>query len=241
MWTSQKSGIKMKRELQFGSETIAYDLDFSERKSLTISVQPDRSVRVKAPNGASFQKIKTKLEKNAPWILRQKDFFLSFEPRTPKRRYVNGESHLYLGRQYRLQIINSQEEHVKLSGGYFKVFTEHFENAEDLLKHWYSKKADDWFFKLASGYMERFERYGVQPESIKIRELKYRWGSCSPKKNILLNWELIKAPKACIEYVIVHELCHLVHPNHSKRFFKLQQKEFPQWKKWKAVLEDLLA
>lgn len=231
----------MKRELQFGSETICYDLDFSERKSLTITVHPDKSVQVKAPIGADLHKIETKVEKNAPWILNQKDYFLNFEPRTPERRYVNGESHLYLGRQYRLQIINSKNEQVKLSGGYFKVFTEHFENAEDLLKHWYSQKADYWFFKLAKDYVKHFKRYEVSPKSIQIRDLKYRWGSCSPKHNILLNVNLIKAPKACIEYVIVHELCHLVYPNHSKNFFKLQDKEFPQWKKWKAVLEELLA
>ena len=71
--------------------------------------------------------------------------------------------------------------------------------------------------------------------------MHYRWGSCSPKGRILLNPELIKAPKACIEYVIVHELCHLVYQDHTKAFFDLQEREFPEWKKWKTKLEQLLA
>lgn len=87
----------------------------------------------------------------------------------------------------------------------------------------------------------QFKKYEVEPNKLEIRKMKHRWGSCSTNGRILLNPELIKAPKACIEYVIVHELCHLVHGDHTKAFFDLQQKEFPEWKKWKRKFENLLA
>lgn len=90
-------------------------------------------------------------------------------------------------------------------------------------------------------YIQQFEKYGVKPSEIVIRKMPTRLGSCTPKGKIILNPELIKAPKGCIEYVIVHELCHLVHHNHTQKFIELQKKEFPHWEKWKAKLEQLLA
>jgi predicted metal-dependent hydrolase len=232
----------MKQILQFGSEQIEYQLNFVERKTLGITVQPDRNVLVKAPLGSSVDKIQTKIRKKAPWILKQKDHFLSFEPRTPKRRYVSGETHLYLGRQYQLRIItDTNEERVKYAGRFIEVHTQEKAKAEKMLLDWYKVKANIWFNKLANPLIDRFKKYNVSPKSVEIKFMKYRWGSCSNKGRVLLNPELIKAPKACIEYVIIHELCHLVHRDHTKAFFDLQTKEMPDWEKWKNKLENILA
>lgn len=231
----------MQRKITYGSEEIKFDLQFTERKTLGITVHPDRTTFVKAPEGSSLEKIDAKVRKRASWILKQQDHFLSFEPRKTIRKYVSGETHLYLGRQYELKIVIDTTELVKHTGRAIEIHTEDKGKAATLMEAWYLEKAQRWFYKIAEPLLKRFEKYNVHPNKLEIRKMQFRWGSCSTQGRILLNPELIKAPKACIEYVIVHELCHLVHRGHTKAFFDLQQKEFPEWKKWKNKLENLLA
>lgn len=231
----------MIKTIQYGTETISYAIEFTNRKSLGISVYPDKSTVVKAPEGSSLEKIEQKVRKKAAWILKQKDFFLSFEPRITPRKYITGETHLYLGRQYQLKVIIDSNEFVKYTGRFIDVHAIHKDNVHDLLNSWYLEKAKIWFPKISKPLINRFKKYGVSPKAVEIKAMLYRWGSCSAKGRILLNIELIKAPKACIEYVIVHELCHLLHHDHTKVFFELQEKEFPEWKKWKEKLETLMA
>ena len=104
----------MTAAIQFGSRTIDFRLEYSDRKSLGITVTPDMEVLVKAPTDTTIEKVKEKIRKKASWIIKQQSFFLSFQPKTPQRKYINGETHLYLGRQYRLQISIDKDESVKL-------------------------------------------------------------------------------------------------------------------------------
>lgn len=231
----------MQRSITYGSEDIVYTLYFRNRKTLGITVNPDRSIEVNAPIGSDLEKINKKIHKRAAWILKQQDHFLTFEPRNTKRKFVSGESHLYLGRQYQLLIVKSEKEKVKHTGRNIEVRTNDTDNVEKLLETWYLEKSKIWFHKIALPLIEHFKKHKVEPSKIEIRKMQNRWGSCSVKGQILLNPELIKAPKACIEYVVIHELCHLVHRDHTQAFFDLQQKEFPEWKKWKNKLEVLLA
>lgn len=231
----------MVKTIKYGSEAISYSVEFTERKTLGISVYPDRATIVKAPIDSSMEKIEQKVRKKAAWILKQQDYFLSFEPRTTPRKFVSGETHLYLGRQYQLKVIIDTNEFVKYTGRFIEVHTSNKNSVSDLLNTWYSEKAKIWFPVLAEPLINRFKKYGVVPKTIDIKAMQYRWGSCSAKGRILLNLELMKAPKACIQYVIVHELCHLVHRDHTAAFFKLQDREFSEWKKWKEKLEKLLA
>lgn len=233
----------MLKTLYFGSEVIDYSLEYVDRKTLGITVNPDRSVDVRAPLNSEVSKIETKLRKRAPWILKQKDFFLSFEPRTPERQYVSGETHLYLGRQYQLKVISSEKEFVKYSGRYIEVHTKSKEReyVAQLLNKWYSERAKYWFGKLLPSFIERFKKYKVAPQKIELKNMQYRWGSCSSYGRILLNPLLIQAPKPCIEYVVVHELCHLVYRDHTQPFFALQAREMPDWEKWKMKLEQVMS
>lgn len=231
----------MQRLLKYGTEEIVYTLCFCNRKTLGITVNPDRSIEVNAPIGSDLVKIEKKIHKRAAWILKQQDHFLSFEPRNTKRRFVSGESHLYLGRQYQLLIVKSEEEKVKHTGRNIEVRTRDASNVEKLLETWYLEKSKIWFHKITLPLIEHFKKHQVAPSKMEIRKMQNRWGSCSTKGRILLNPELIKAPRACIEYVVIHELCHLVHRGHTQAFFDLQQKEFPEWRKWKNKLEILLA
>lgn len=227
--------------IQFGSALIAYRLIFSDRKSLGITVTPDMEVLVKAPEGASTEKIKEGIRKKAPWILKQQSFFLSFHPKQPARRFLSGETHLYMGRQYLLKVTESTKEEVRYKGRYIEVSASRKEKVAPLLKQWYRQKAKDKFSEIAEPLIQRFKKYGVEPSALYIQEMPTRWGSCTPKGKIILNPELIKAPRPCIEYVIVHELCHLVHHDHTQKFFDLQTKEMPDWERWKDKLEKLLA
>jgi len=229
------------QKIQFGSKEIAFELEYQERKSLGITVFPDRTVRVKAPLDATLKKIAEKVRKRAPWILKQQSYFLSFEPLTPPRKYVSGESHLYLGRQYRLKIYHSPEEMVKLKRGFLEVYTEDKSRVKILVRNWYKKRAEIKFHEIAKSWITRFKKHGVEPSDFIIKWMEKRWGSCTPKGKIILNVELMKAPKGCIEYVVVHELCHLIHHNHSNAFFQLQTKEMEDWRKWKERLEKIMS
>ena len=231
----------MTSSIQFGSKKIDFLLEYSGRRSLGITVTPDMDVLVKAPAGASIEKIKEKLRKKAPWIIKQQSFFLSFQPKTPARKFVSGETHLYLGRQFRLRVKVHAQESVKVDGKFIEVRAADKSRVKKLLSSWYLENAKVRFPKVAAPLIEKFRKYNVEPEAIVIREMSRRWGSCTPKGKIILNPELVKAPKGCIEYVITHELCHLVHPDHTQKFFDLQTKQMRDWEKWKMKLEKLLA
>ncbi|MEZ4826099.1 MAG: SprT family zinc-dependent metalloprotease [Bacteroidia bacterium] len=231
----------MAETIRFGSKTIEFHLEFSDRKSLGITVTPEMQVLVKAPVNTPIEKIKDKIKKRAPWIIKQQGFFLAFQPKTPQRKYVSGETHLYMGRQYRLQIITGESESVKLKGKFIEVTTGEKSRVKDLLNTWYLEHARSKFHSIAQPLIEKFKKYHVEPDSIVLRYMPTRWGSCTPKGKIILNPELIKAPKGCIEYVIIHELCHLVHHDHTQKFIDLQTREMKDWEKWKMKLERLLA
>lgn len=229
--------------IEYGTQKISFHLDYTDRKTLGITVTPEMEVKVKAPIESSLEKIKEKLKKKAPWILKQKQFFLAFHPRPTEPLFINGSTHLYLGRQYRLKHILSKEEKVKLKRGFLEVNASNRSRIETVLNKWYAIKAEKHILGLAVELLEDFTKRHQLKErerTILLRKMSNRWGSCTPKGKIILNPELIKAPKACIEYVIIHELCHLLHHNHNKQFFNLLHKEMNDWEKWKMKLELLL-
>ena len=238
----------MTASIQFGSRTIDFRLEYSERKSLGITVTPEMAVLVKAPNDTSIEKVKEKIRKKAPWIIKQQSFFLSFQPKTPQRKYISGETHLYLGRQYRLKVTSDkfkiENEAVKLTGQFLEVWTSDVSKVKELVGNWYLEKAKEKIRPLAQQLFDKFVSRHSLPFitfNFSLKLMPTRWGSCTPKGKIILNPELIKAPKGCIEYVIIHELCHLIHHDHTQRFLDLQTKEMKDWEKWKMKLEKLLA
>jgi len=231
----------MMASIQFGSKQIDFQIEYSDRKTLGITVTPDMDVLVKAPNDSTISKIEEKIKKKAPWIIKQQSFFLAYHPKTTERKYISGETHLYLGRQYLLKVEENYKESVKLKGKYIIVKTHDKSRVKQLVNNWYLEHARSKFHSTAQPLIEKFKKYKVEPSSIVLREMPTRWGSCTPKGKIILNPELIKAPKGCIEYVIVHELCHLIHHDHTQKFIDLQTKEMKDWEKWKTKLERLLA
>lgn len=231
----------MTNSIFWGSKEIIYSIQFSERRTLGITVTPELNVLVKAPLDTPLEKISEKVLKRATWIQQQQNYFLTFYPKMPEKQYISGETHLYLGRQFRLQITLGTYDEVKYKGRYFQVVTKDKTKVKKLLKEWYKARAKEKIAEIAEPIIERFKKYNVEPLGIYIQEMETRWGSCTKKGRIILNPDLIKAPIPCVEYIITHELCHLVYYNHSQKFLALQSKEMPDWEKWKNKLEKLLA
>lgn len=226
---------------QFGTRKIAYTLSFEQRKTLGIRVHPDCSVRVIAPFGTPVDKIVEHVRKRAPWILKQLNEFLSYQPHTPPRQFVNGETHLYLGRQYRLKVERAETNEVKIYRGRMIIKSRPNSRPATILAKWYREQATKHFNTALETILPMFQRYKIERPVIQLLAMRSRWGSCTPNGKIILNPELIKAPKGSIEYVIIHELCHLVHHNHTSAFYALQSQMMPDWKKWKERLERALA
>ncbi len=224
----------------FGSKEISYELSFQERKTLGIKVFPDCTVKVIAPYDTTDEKLRIKLREKAPWIMKQQLEFLSYHPITPPRLFVNGETHLYLGRQYKLRIEKGEYNQAKLFRGRLVVLKKDKVIPQKLLSEWYREKAGIYFEEALKKVFPLFVRYQISMPELQIRQMSTRWGSCTSQGKVILNPELIKAPKGCIDYVIIHELCHLVHHNHTKSFYDLQEIIMPDWKKWKERLEVMM-
>lgn len=231
---------KVSDSITFGTAVVAYTVTFAPRKTLGITVRPDCSVEVKAPADTQLEDIRLHVHRRAAWICRQQRYFKSLGVHTPERRYVSGESHLYLGRQYMLRVVESEHAGVHYKGNILEIACRHKTDARALLCAWYRQRAEVKFREYAAPLISRFKRYGVQPSALLLKEMKTRWGSCTPSGRIYLNPRLVCAPRICIEYVITHELCHLVHKNHTKAFYGLLKQEMPRWEEWKTKLERIM-
>lgn len=231
-------------EVAYGEQRIAYRLRHADRSTLAISVLPDGTVDVVAPLGTVFDDVQARVGRRARWILAQQAYFEQFRPRTPERRYVSGETHLYMGRQYRLKVISGERESVKLVGGRFLVVVREPTNREHIreaLEVWYREKARERFAERLQWCWERFGRGDLATPSLRIRTMRSRWGSLSPSGRLSLSLDLMKAPRDCIDYVILHELCHMEHPNHGPAFRARLEQVLPDWEKRKHRLEITLA
>lgn len=226
--------------IQYGETVIEYDLSYAARSTLQISVHPDLRVTVTAPEDAAFEAIEARIKKRARWILRQQRELELYLPHTPTRQYVSGETHRYLGKQYRLKVIEcSEAESVKLDGGYLQVRTARRSDTariKGLVKDWYLRQAQRVFHERIEAILPRFARYNLPHFDWQIRELQSRWGTCTDNGTITLNLKLMQVNKSSIDYVITHELCHLIEHNHSKRFYTLLDQVMPDWRERRAKL-----
>jgi len=227
-------------KIKYGNRIITLNLIHSNRKTLGITVTPEKQVIVRCPYNASRDKINKIIHKRLKWISNKLSYFETLPLIIPERKYISGETHYYLGKQYRLRILKSPLEDVKLKGAYIFVFTRKGDNkrlVEVLLDSWYREKAEKRFNIILNNWIPKFNKYNVPKPRIVIKKMRNRWGSCNTKDKITLNQELIKTPIQCINYVIVHELCHLKYRNHDKEYYKLLFSFFPNWEKTKLTLD----
>ena len=221
-------------QLQFGDALISYDVTYAARKTLAIHVHPDLRVTVVAPMNTTETAVSAKVRKRAAWILRQQRELELYLPHIPPRQYVSGETHRYLGRQYRLKVNEWAASSVKLTRGFLTAVLPNKTDTVQvkvLVDGWYRTQAKRVLPERLAVMLPRFARVGLQKEpQLSIRMMKSRWGSCTDAGVITLNLKLMQVPKPYIDYVIVHELCHLVEHNHGRRFYRLLDRMMPDWR-----------
>lgn len=239
---SESLDIVSHHSLTFGQKLIPFQLTFRPKLRLSITVLPNRQVMVSAPEGQALEKILELVKKRAGWIAKKRNYFEQFHPLPDEKRFISGESHLYLGRQYRLKLQDSEVSGVKLVGKYFQISVKEvdLEKVKATLDAWYMKRAEKLFIDKVEGFLKSLPSLRLKPKKITIRRMTKRWGSCTKAGSILLNIDLIKAPLHCIEYVIAHELCHLRVHDHSPAFYRLLSRLMPYWKKRKARLDSFI-
>jgi predicted metal-dependent hydrolase len=233
---------RQSHQVQYGTTTIEYELAYAPRRTLAISVEPDLRVAVVAPPGTDPEEVAARVRKRAPWIMRQRRELERYLPATTPRRYVSGETHRYLGRQHRLKVVEAAIEGVKLTRGHLVVALPNKANrgrVKALLDGWYHVQARRVFRERLQAMRPRFQQLIADEPRLAIKQLVARWGSCSGSGTITLNLRLMQVPKQYIDYVVVHELCHLVEHNHSKRYYQLLDRMLPDWRERRRRLNEL--
>jgi hypothetical protein len=227
----------------WGGRAIPFALRRSARRTIRISVAPDGSVLVLAPEHATDEQIVARVTRRGGWIVRR---FLEFErwrPRTPPRRYVSGETHLFLGRQLRLRLEYASAEAVAIRGDRIVICLASPEDPERcrvVLDSWYAARCREVFPERVNAVAPPFLRLGIGYPSLIIRRMTQRWGSFTAAGNLVLNRDLIRASPRSIDYVIAHELAHGLHAGHGPEWQSLLTRVMPDWHERKALLEQQL-
>lgn len=230
--------------IQYGDKEVSCLVRHTAAVSgrIRIHVYPNGDVEIEAPGDKETDQIRAAAQRRARWIFQHRNAAIAARRMALPREYVSGETHFYLGRRHKL-IVNegsSQPSGVKLSRGKLEVTLPVADQAavKRRLNAWYNDRAVKYLSKKFFEASGRLDWIKAQPP-LKLMRMKTQWGSCSPEGVIYLNPGLIRAPRHCIEYVIIHELCHLVEHNHSKRFFELLTKKMPTWQNAKKELDAL--
>ncbi|WP_367105439.1 M48 family metallopeptidase [uncultured Psychrobacter sp.] len=225
----------------------------SRLRKVVIKVHPDLRVVATAPIDASDEMIHDAVMKRARWIWQSLQDFAKQKDHVLPKRYVSGETQFYLGRRYVLKVLTDSETNdgvsssVKLSRGKLNVTLEAVDTGptsqlraakvKALLDKWYQDRAEIIFAERLHAVLSKASWVTSMP-SFRLMAMKKQWGSCSTKGNLILNPHLVKAPKECIDYVILHELCHIAEHNHSERFWRLLTQVMPNWRAVKTELDE---
>lgn len=221
---------------------IKYDIIYSSRRTLGISILPDASVVVRVPYRTPERTILKLVSEKTPWIQKHTENIRKKISKNPVVKYLNGEKHPYMGKSAALRIERSAKPYCRFYGDSIEVGTAYPENPEavrHVLYQGYRKEAVAVFTETLKRMLQEKQSYEFKVSKLNIRTMKSRWGSCSGKGVISLNSELIKLPEIYLEYVILHELCHLKHHNHGEGFYRLLSELFPDWRKVRKELKRI--
>ncbi|HHY09770.1 MAG: M48 family metallopeptidase [Limnochordia bacterium] len=233
----------VKHSVIYGQNKIFFELERKNVKHINLRIRPDLSIVVSAHTGVPLDLIKDFVKDKGPWLHKNISYFTRFQPQKGnEKEYVSGESFKYLGRQYRLKVQTSNEEQVKYFRGFIHLYVKNtgdFKRKEKLFKDWLLEKANIHFQDSLQRMYKLVSRYQIPKPKIKIREMKARWGSCHRQEQVIvLNLELIKAPKHCIDYVVLHELIHFRYKDHSEGFYTSLTALMPDWQLRKRILDE---
>jgi predicted metal-dependent hydrolase len=236
---SQKS---LSRTIEYGQSKFHYKILKSKRKTVTIMVTPSAEVIVKAPLEADDKKIYSLVLKRARWITQKMEYFeMRLKTKLPERLYISGESHYYLGKAYKLKVIKSTRDFVQLKNGKLNLFVTDCNSLtlkKQTLDDWLKSKAISKFEERFNTCLNKISHWKIKHPQLLIKTMLRRWGSITSTNKLILNTNLIKANTRCIDYVILHELCHLRYWDHSKKFQNLLRVLMPDFEKQKAKLDE---
>lgn len=228
------------RSVTLGGERREYELRRSARRTLGITVEPTGRLVVTAPADLVVERIETVLHRRREWIRRRSREAALRPPPPPPREWVGGETHRYLGRQYRLRVRRGAGVGVKLAGAFFTVTVRDPRDRSQvqlLMERWLLEHARETFVRRMEVLAARASQLRLtESPPIVVRKLRTRWGSCSAAGRILLNVEAVRLPLPCIDYILLHELCHLREPNHGTKFWRLLDACMPEWERWRERL-----
>lgn len=231
--------------IAFGRTTIPFQIRRSARRTtVAVTVDTAGSVRVAAPARLPTKAVAAVVLSKAAWILTQRQRLHQLQPATPIRRFVSGESILYLGRTYQLRINTSKTRSkgtsIACRGGCLHVEVPR-RSSKSQRRVLCRRAVVSWLRERARHHATAQCRrtccqLNIAEPSIAIRDLGRRWGSCTPEGRVLVHWRLVMAPMRLVEYVCSHEVCHLLHPNHSIGFRRTLSRVLPDWKDREARL-----
>jgi predicted metal-dependent hydrolase len=204
------------------------------RKTISVFIERDGSVKVLAPLGVGEEIIEKAIRSKSYQIFTKLARWKELNQGKVNRSFVNGQSFLYFGRNYRLVIVDAQDIPLKVSGGNFLLSKEQLPNAERVFRAFYKEKAEQKIKERLILISERFEK---RPTSIKVLELHNRWASWSPKGSLNFHWKCAMASVGVLDYIITHEMVHLIHPNHSPEFWNELDKKMPDYRKHEQWLK----
>lgn len=213
---------------------IQYSVLYSNRKKLSIIVERDRQVIVRAPIDTSAELIEKEVNKRRFLLHKKINHVQKYETPKPHKEFVSGEAIMYLGNYFKLEVTQDDIEGVYFDNKFY-ISKSNQLKAEALFKKWYIQQAEQKILPKVKMYAQNL---GVKYKEVKILNLKYRWGSCTPKDNINFNWRLIKAPIFVLDYIIVHELAHLIEANHTPEFWNIVSIQLPHYQKAKDWLKE---
>ena len=231
----------MKYKVQYGTKELEFKIEFRNRDTMSISVEPPNNILVVAPTGTPEENIKEIVKSRGKWIVQKLFEFRNIDAKRVNREFVNGESFMYLGRNYSLQIhVDDTLQNnfkVKLFRGKFHVYVK--EKSDEIIKQametWYREKTEEQIRKRIKYYQKYFEK---KPSDIKVKEQKKRWASCTSKNELLFNWRCGMAKATAIDYIVVHEMCHMYYKNHSQEFWDLVASVISDYESRKEWLRD---
>lgn len=230
-------------EIKYGEDKITFGIERKKVKNVNLNIRVNGEVVVTVREEVPLDFIMNFVERKARWIIKQTKYFKDHATEsTAMKEFVSGETIKYLGKQYRLKIQESPDEQVKYFRGYIYLYVKDktsYRRKEELLNSWFDFRCKEIFNEIYNKVYPTLSKYNIPSVKITIRKMKSRWGSClAQKETIILNRELIKAPKYCIEYVILHELVHLMYKDHNKEFYDFLYTLMPDWKERKRILDE---
>jgi predicted metal-dependent hydrolase len=229
------------KELLDPRGALTYELQRTgRRRTVAITVEPDRRVVVLAPMAAEVLRVEQILRRRLPWIRHQRQVLEDLPPPPASRQWAAGETHRYLGRQYRLKPVKGLAQSVRLAGGYFVVTVgdpQDRRSIQRLMGAWYRERAECVLAERVRRVLESTTWLEVAAPPITIRAMRQRWGSTTAGGRVYFNIDAIKLPMGCLDYLVAHELAHLRIPNHGPAFWRMLTRCQPDWKRWRERLQ----